>query len=136
MLRDIENLFEYKEEENYEKPIKVSNFWQKAIAINFLSSIYNDFEHIIIKKSLSEFIRPSPISIFDIYNPYGIKLLIRLRLGLCQLSGHKFKHGFNDTTNPIYICGGDVETDKSFLFPLPWMMWSNANALLQYSKHW
>ena len=136
MLRDIENLFEYKEEENYEKPIKVSNFWQKAIAINFLSSIYNDFEHIIIKKSLSEFIRPSPISIFDIYNPYGIKLLIRLRLGLSQLSGHKFKHGFNDTINPIYICGGDVETDKSFLFPLPWIIWSNANSLLQYSKHW
>ena len=136
MLRDVENLFEYKEEENYEKPIKVSNFWQKAIAINFLSSIYNDFEHIIIKKSLSEFIRPSPISIFDIYNPYGIKLLTRLRLGLSQLRGHKFKHGFNDTINPIYICGGDVETDKSFLFPLPWIIWSNANSLLQYSKHW
>ena len=50
MLRDVENLFEYKEEENYEKPKKVSNFWQKAIAINSLSSIYNDFEHIRIKK--------------------------------------------------------------------------------------
>ena len=30
ILRDIKNLFEYeKEEENYYKPIRVSNFWNK-----------------------------------------------------------------------------------------------------------
>ena len=27
MLRDIRNLFENKEEENYHRPAKVSNFW-------------------------------------------------------------------------------------------------------------
>ena len=27
ILRDINNLFEHKEEENYYKPVRVSNFW-------------------------------------------------------------------------------------------------------------
>ena len=60
------------------------------------------------------FTRPSPNNIFDIYNPYGIKLLTRLRLGLCHLNEHKFKHGFNDTINPICICGGNIESINSF----------------------
>ena len=66
-----------------------------------------------------EFIRPSPNSIFDIYNPYGIKLLTRLRLGLSHLNEHKFKHGFNDTINPICICGGDIESINRFFFHCP-----------------
>ena len=66
-----------------------------------------------------EFIRPSPNSIFDIYNPYGIKLLTRLRLGLSHLNEHKFKHGFNDTTNPICICGGDIESINYFFLHCP-----------------
>ena len=61
-----------------------------------------------------EFIRPSPNSIFYIYNPYGIKLLTRLRLGLSHLNEHKFKHGFNDTTNPICVCGGGIESINHF----------------------
>ena len=65
-----------------------------------------------------EFIRPSPNSLFDIYNPYGIELLIRLHLGLNRLKEDKFKHGFNDTINPIYICGGDIESNESLLYPL------------------
>ena len=52
--------------------------------------------------------RPLPNSIFDIFNAYDIKLLTRLRLGLSHLNEHKFKHGFNDTINPICICGGDI----------------------------
>ena len=66
-----------------------------------------------------EFIRPSPNSIFYIYNPYGIKLLTRLRLGLSHLNEHKFKHGFNDTTNPICICGGDIESINYFFLHCP-----------------
>ena len=61
-----------------------------------------------------EFIRPSPNSIFDIYNPYGIKLLTRLRLGLSHLNDHKFKHGFNDIINHICIWGGDIESTNHF----------------------
>ena len=49
-------------------------------------------------------------TIFDIYNPYGIKLLIRLRLGLSHLNERKFKHGFKEIINPICICGGATES--------------------------
>ena len=66
-----------------------------------------------------EFIRPSPKSIFDIYNPYGIKLLTRLRLGLSHLNEHKFKHGFYDTINLICICGGDTESINHFFLHCP-----------------
>ena len=57
-----------------------------------------------------EFTRPSPNGIFNICNPYGIKLLTRLLLGSSILNEHKFKHGFNDIINPICFCGGDVES--------------------------
>ena len=66
-----------------------------------------------------EFIRPSPSSIFDIYNPYGIKLLTRLCLGLSHLSEQKFKHDFNDKINPICICGGDIESINHFVLHCP-----------------
>ena len=63
-----------------------------------------------------EFTRPSPNSIFDIYNPYGIKLLTRLRLGLSHLNEYKFKH---DTINPICICGGDIDSINHFFLHFP-----------------
>ena len=68
---------------------------------------------------LLEFIRPSPNSIFDIYDPYGINLLSRLRLGSSHLNEHRFKHGFNDTINPICICEGDIESINYFFFYCP-----------------
>ena len=56
-----------------------------------------------------EFIEPSLNSFSGICNPYGIKLLTSVRLGLSPLNEHKFKHGFNDTINPICIGGGVIE---------------------------
>ena len=73
----------------------------------------------ILTKRLLKFIRPSPNSIFGIYDPYGIKLLTRLRLGLSHLNEYKFKHGFNDTINPICICGGDIESINHFFLHCP-----------------
>ena len=57
--------------------------------------------------------------VFDIYNPYGIKLLTRLRLGLSHPSKHKFKNGFNDLINPNCICGGDIEPIHHFSLNSP-----------------
>ena len=71
------------------------------------------------KKTFLGFIRPSPNSIFDIYNPYGIKLLTRLRLGLSHLNEQNFKHGLNGTINPISICGGDIESINHFFLHCP-----------------
>ena len=85
---------------------------------NKLSREVRNFENIkIFKKIILEFTRPSPNSIFDIYNPYGVKLLTRLRLGFRLLNEHKFKHGFNNTINRISICGGYniQDIDKTLL---------------------
>ena len=37
-----------------------------------------------------------------------------MHLGLSHLNKHKFKHGFNDRLNPIYIWGGDLEFINHF----------------------
>ena len=59
------------------------------------------------------------LSSFDIYNPYGIKLLTTLRLGLSHFNEHKFKHGFNDTINRICVCGGNIELINHFFLHYP-----------------
>ena len=98
-----------------------NSFFPSSIAEwNKLSREVRNSENIkIFKKRLSEFIRPSPNSVFDIYNPYGIKLLTRLCLSLSHLNEHNFKHGFNDTINPICICGGDIESINHFFLHCP-----------------
>ena len=50
----------------------------------------------VFKKQLLKFLGPSPNSIIDIYKPHGIELLTRLPLGLTDVSGRKFRHGFMD----------------------------------------
>ena len=44
-----------------------------------------------------------------------MKLLARLRLQFTHLNEHKFRHGFNDTVNPMCPCRTDVETTEHFL---------------------
>ena len=36
-------------------------------------------------------------------------------LGLRRLREHKFKHSFQDTLNPRFSCGSDVETTEHFI---------------------
>ena len=98
--------------------ITLETFFPSSIVEwNKLSRKERSSENIrIFKKRLLEFIRPSSNSIFDMYNPYGIKQLTRLRLGLSHLNKQKFKHGFNDTINPICVCRGDIESINHF-FP-------------------
>ena len=55
----------------------------------------------IFKKNLLNFIWPCANSIFNIHNPYGIKFLTRLRLGLSHLCAHKFRHCFQNILNPL-----------------------------------
>ena len=53
----------------------------------------------IFKKSLLQFARPSPNSLFNCHSPKGIKYELMLRLGLSHLREHKSKHSFQDTLN-------------------------------------
>ena len=73
----------------------------------------------IFKKMLLKFICPSGSSVFNCHNLRGVKLLTRLRLGLSHLREHKFKHGFQDSLNPICSCGNDIETLAHFLLHCP-----------------
>ena len=80
-----------------------SNFFRNSF---FPSSIteWNKLDHDIrnsdslniFKLSLLKFVRSVANSVFKISNPYGLKLLTRLRLGLSQLRYHKFRHNFQD----------------------------------------
>ena len=48
-------------------------------------------------------------SIFLCNYPERMQLLTRLKLGLSYLQEHKFKCNFQDTLNPIWNCGEDIE---------------------------
>ena len=48
-------------------------------------------------------------------NPKGIQSLTRLILGLSHFREHKFKHNFQETLNPIFNCGEDIETSSHYL---------------------
>ena len=60
--------------------------------------------------------RPSQNRVHNYPNPKGIKLLTRLRVGLCHLREHKFKHSFQDTLNPICNCGEDIENTAQTIY--------------------
>ena len=53
----------------------------------------------IFKKSLLQFFRQSPNSLFNCHSPKGIKYELRLQIGLSYLREHKFKYSFQDTLN-------------------------------------
>ena len=74
---------------------------------------------LVFKSNILKFIRPSPNSVYNCHNPRGICLITRLRLGLSHLREHKFKHGFQDTLNPLCSCGNDVESTEHFLLHCP-----------------
>ena len=71
------------------------------------------------KEKILNFIQPSPNSVFDIRNPKGIKLIIRLTLGLSHLRKHRFKHSFQDTVHPLCNCGKDIESTTHFFLHCP-----------------
>ena len=71
------------------------------------------------KKSVLQFIRPSPSSTYDCFNNKGIKHITRSCLGLNHLRYLKFEHGFLDSLNPICSCRLDVETTFHYLLHCP-----------------
>ena len=69
----------------------------------------------IFKKNISKFIRPTANNIFGCHNLKGFKYLSKLRLGFSHLYEYKFKNTFQDTLNPLFTCGCDVENTCYFL---------------------
>ena len=60
------------------------------------------------------FIRPTGNKTYKIYDPLGIKLLTRLRLGFSHLSEHKFRRNFADSLNPLCSCSLETESKLHF----------------------
>ena len=73
----------------------VVNEWNRFDPNICSSSSYHIFGNALLK-----FIRPVQRKIFNINDPFGIKMLRRLRLGFCELHEHKFRHTLKDTLNP------------------------------------
>ena len=58
----------------------------------------NIFKNLIISEK-----KDNPL--YSVYDPLGVKLLLRLRLEFSLLNKHTFRHGFKDTLNPLFPCG-------------------------------
>ena len=62
---------------------------------------------------LRNFTGPIQNSTYKIYEPLGIKLLTRFRLGFSHVFEHKFRHNFADSLNPLCSCS--LETESTLL---------------------
>ena len=79
---------------------------------------------------LLKFMKPSSNSLFNCHSLKGIKLITRLRLDLSHLRKHKFRHNFQDTLNPIWSCGDDIETTIHYLLHCS-NYWDEGRTLLE-----
>ena len=98
-----------------------NSFFPSAISEwnNLNCKIRNSESLSIFRKNLLSLIRPCVDSIFNIYNPYEIKLLTRLLLGLSHLYDHNFRYYFQDILNPLCKCGNDTEVIAHFFLHCP-----------------
>ena len=76
------------------------------------------------RKALLHFIRTSKNVIFSTHEQVGIKLVTRLRLGLCHWREHKFRHNSEDALNPLRSCSIEAETTLHFSYGASFSMMS------------
>ena len=77
-------------------------------------SVINSNSLEVFKSKLLAFIRPVQRSIYNVFNPQGLKFLSRLRLRLSHLNKHRFRHNFKDCINPQCSCSLEVENTLHF----------------------
>ena len=68
----------------------------------------------IFKKHLFNFIRLNSSNVFNINNSLGLKLLTRRRIGFSHSKEHKFKHNVQDSVDPLWSCGNNIESTVHF----------------------
>ena len=88
----------------------------------------------VFKLSLVKFVRLVANSVNEINNPYGLKLLTRLCLGLSHLRYHKVRHNFQDCINPIRVCGLEIETTTHFHLHCPLFQSARQSLLIDIKK--
>ena len=67
------------------------------------------------KQKLLPFIGPLESSIFNIFDPEGLKLLSRLLLGFSHPKEHRFWHNFQECLNPLCTCSLETEDTSHYL---------------------
>ena len=53
--------------------------------------------------------------IYHFFDPEGLKVLTRLRVGLSYLSAHRFYHNFQECLNPLCSCSVETEDTTYYL---------------------
>ena len=86
------------------------NKWNK-LNCNIQTSSFNIFRANFVK-----IIQPIPNPIFGIFNPLGLKLITKCRLGLSHLNVHRFNHNFNNCINPLALCTCSLNTESTVHF--------------------
>ena len=66
------------------------------------------------RKQILKLIKSSPISRFNVHNPYGFKLRTRLRFEINNLRKHKFRRDFQDSLGQFCKCGRHIEITINF----------------------
>ena len=82
---------------------------------NLDASIRNSDSIGIFKSRLLSLICPSQSNVYNIFDPIGLKLLTRVRLGFSHLNEHKFRHNFQDCLNPLCLCSLEIEDTIHYL---------------------
>ena len=72
----------------------------------------------IFRANFVKIIQPIPNPIFGIFNPLGLKLITKRRLGLSHLNVHGLNHNFNNCINPLTLCtcSMNIESTVHFFF--------------------
>ena len=78
------------------------------------SEIRNAETYASFRKMPLNCIRTTGNSTVKTYDPLGIQLLSRLRLGFSHLSEHKFRHNFADSLNLLCSCSLENESTVHF----------------------
>ena len=126
LIINLNRVWETRHSSNIPEVYTRRNYFKNSLFCSTLSEwnnldgkIRNSWSLSIFKKNLPNLIRSYANSIFNIHNPYGIKLLTRLRPGLSQPCDQKFRHCFQDTLYPLFDCGNDTETITHFFLHCP-----------------
>ena len=82
-----------------------------------------NFEHFPsyaeLKRFLLPLMRPFPKSVFGLHDPFGVRILFQLRLGLSSLRSHKKRYNFSDTPSEVCLCNNGPESTAHFLLLCP-----------------
>ena len=93
---------------------KYSFFPWTILEWNKLNLTFHKSSYKIFRNSLLKMICPSPNPMYDIYNPLGLCLPTRLRLGLSHLNEHKFNPNFKNCVNPLCTCSLEIKSTSHF----------------------